>query len=624
MVVHVQNSTVGDSNSNERVTNSQPNISRQVENIGGDEGCLFLTIPEEVVEMNMLSDIENRVVLKLGDLQLSHTESMEKVMEAAELMLMHCCMYGGVYEGNKTVLKEVVMNQVLKYKERFREANAEKNVVAAERIDVNWMKELELVEVDNSNSTQLLNVLPNQLEETKIMKMNRWFVKQLWFDDDFDWIYIPSVGINGNSGGLFSIWNTNKVVKVEERIGVNNITIGLCSKVNGDKWAVCNLYSPCGYSEREGFWQDLDAVRSWWSGSIFFASDMNAVRGEEEINRGEGDNINNGFLNNFILEHEMVDLPLVGGDFTWSDMHEDPLLCRLDRFLLSVDFDLLFPDSIQISLTRVNLKYFLKEWSKLEFGGVRQAKIEITEKINMLDQMEETHKLTKEQFEDRMNSLLKLSNIKDIEARKWHVRAKQNEFKYGDSNTSYFHSIDSARRKRNTIAKLEVEGVDCFDQEEIKAEMRNYFESLFSEKNVSFSLDNIHFPRLDGEEKGNMEKEFIEAEVYDAVKKFSANKSPGPDGFSMEFYKFCWPIIKDDFMKLMDEFFRFGSWDWRLNCSFISLVRKKEDFCAPKDYRPLSLLGSAYKILSKVLANILKNMMHKMVSDYQGVFIKGK
>ncbi|XP_026459913.1 uncharacterized protein LOC113360641 [Papaver somniferum] len=628
MVVHGQNSTVGDSNSNERVTDSQPNISRQVENIGGDERGLSLTIPEEVVEMNMLSDIENRMVLKLGDLQLSHIESMEKVMEEAKLMLMHCCMYGGGCEGNKIVLKEVVMKQVLKYKERFRKENTEKNVVAAERIDVNWMKELDW-NLRGLNAFDKITALKELIRNQKL-------------------------GINGNSGGLLSIWNINKVVKVEERIGVNNVTIGLCSKVNGSKWAVCNLYSPCGYSEREGFWQDSDVVRSWWSGSICFAGDMNVVRGEEERNRGEGDNINNRFLNNFILEHEMVDLPLVGGAFTWSDMHEDPLLCRLDIFLLSVDFDLLFLDSIKNALTRVvsdhkpillmtkpNIKskpyfkfengwllykdFLKKELSRLEFGGVREAKIEITEKIDMLDQMEETHKLTKEQFEHRINSLLKLSNIKAIEARKWHVRAKQNEFKYEDSNTSYFHRIASARRKRNTISKLEVEGVACFDQEGIKAEMRNYFESLFSEKNeVSFSLDNLYFPRLDEEEKGNMENEFTEAVVYDVVKKFGANKSPGPDGFSMEFYKVFLPIIKDDFMKLMNEFFRFGSWDWRVNCSFISLVPKKEDSCAPKDYRPLSLLGSAYKILSKVLANRLKTVMHKMVSDYQGAFIKGK
>ncbi|XP_026434791.1 uncharacterized protein LOC113332471 [Papaver somniferum] len=450
------------------------------------------------------------------------------------------------------------------------------------------------------------------VQETKIMNMNRGLVKQLLFDDDFDWLYLPSVGTNCNSGGLLSIWNVNKIVKEDGRMGVNNLTVGLCSKVNGRKW---------GY--------------------------MNAVRGEEKRNKGEGEARNNEFLNNFIMQHELVDLPSVGGTYTWSDMQEDPFLCRLDRFLLSVDFDLLFPDAIQVALTRVisdhkpimlvtkpnikskpyfkfengwlvhkdflkkvaewwgvmefkgqasfvffkklqNLKYFLKEWSRKEFGGVKKEKEELTQKVDWLDQMEETHKLSDVQFGERMK-------------------------------------IANARKKRNTIVKLEVEGVESLDQYSIKANLRSYFEGLFSEKNdFSFTLDNLNFPSITEVERVELEQKFNEEEVFDVVKHFGKNKSPGPDGFSMEFYKVCWPIIMSDFMNLMEDFYKYGSWDWRLNCSFITLIPKKEDSCYPKDYRPLSLLGSAYKVLSKVLANRLKKIMPKLVSEFQGAFIKGK
>lgn len=84
-----------------------------------------------------------------------------------------------------------------------------------------------------------------------------------------------------------------------------------------------------------------------------------------------------------------------------------------------------------------------------------------------------------------------------------------------------------------------------------------------------------------------------------------ANKSPGPYGFSAEFYKKCWKTIKGDFMKMLDDFVRFGSLDWRLNCSFITLIPKKEDPCTPKDFRPLSLIGS-------------------LISDFQGAFINDR
>ncbi|XP_026416300.1 uncharacterized protein LOC113311710 [Papaver somniferum] len=143
-------------------------------------------------------------------------------------------------------------------------------------------------------------------------------------------------------------------------------------------------------------------------------------------------------------------------------------------------------------------------------------------------------------------------------------------------------------------------------------EMRTYYTNLFAEQNdFSFTLDNLDFPCLN-----DVEKEFSEEEVYAVIKHFGINKSSVPDGFSMEFYKNCWHIIKKDFMKLMEEFYRYGSLDWRLNFSFLSLIPKKEDSCAPKDFRPLSLLGGAYKILSKVLANRLKTVMPKLEMDF--------
>ncbi|XP_026428108.1 uncharacterized protein LOC113323977 [Papaver somniferum] len=341
------------------------------------------------------------------------------------------------------------------------------------------------------------------------------------------------MGSSGNSGGLLSIWNKNKVVKENERMGINNITTVFTSKLKGDKWAVCNLYSPCGYNERADFWNELK-VRNWWKGPICFAGDMNDVRNDEERNKGEADSRNNSFLNNFIMSQELIGLALVGGAFTWSDMQKDPLLCRLGKFLLSVEMDVLIPHSIQIALTSViydhrpimlvtkpnfmckpnfkfengwllhkdffkkvkewwdvmeyqgqasfvffkklqYLKYFLKNWSRVEFGSVKRVKVDLTEKIELLDQMEETHVLTDKKFEDRMHFLLNLKNLKATEARKWPIRDNQNDFRWGDPNTSYFHRLENAKRKRNTIAKLDIEEVECFDQESIKVEMKNHF-----------------------------------------------------------------------------------------------------------------------------------------------------
>ncbi|XP_026451975.1 uncharacterized protein LOC113352365 [Papaver somniferum] len=85
-------------------------------------------------------------------------------------------------------------------------------------------------------------------------------------------------------------------------------------------------------------------------------------------------------------------------------------------------------------------------------------------------------------------------------------------------------------------------------------------------------------------------------------------KSPGPDGFTAEFYNKCWSTIKVDFMNMLNDFRKYGSLDWRLNVSFITLIPKKEDTCTPEDFRPLSLISSAYKILSKIEAEKSRNI----------------
>lgn len=58
------------------------------------------------------------------------------------------------------------------------------------------------------------------------------------------------------------------------------------------------------------------------------------------------------FLNKFIVEQELIDLPLNGGSYTWSNKHEDLLLCRLDRCHACISFDANFSNATQTALVR--------------------------------------------------------------------------------------------------------------------------------------------------------------------------------------------------------------------------------------------------------------------------------
>ncbi|KAL5722191.1 hypothetical protein ACHQM5_005739 [Ranunculus cassubicifolius] len=102
------------------------------------------------------------------------------------------------------------------------------------------------------------------------------------------------------------------------------------------------------------------------------------------------------------------------------------------------------------------------------------------------------------------------------------------------------------------------------------------------------------------------------------------DKSPGPDGFPIISLRKCWDFIKEDIMKVVDEFQHECFLDWRLNNTFIRLIPKVDCVEDVGDFRPISLLSSVYKIITKVLASRLKGVLGGIISNTQNSFIKGR
>ena len=61
-----------------------------------------------------------------------------------------------------------------------------------------------------------------------------------------------------------------------------------------------------------------------------------------------------------------------------------------------------------------------------------------------------------------------------------------------------------------------------------------------------------------------------------------------------------------------------------LNASFLALIPKMVDAMEIKDFRPISLVGGFYKIISKVLASLLRSVAHGLISNSQNAFVKGR
>ena len=142
------------------------------------------------------------------------------------------------------------------------------------------------------------------------------------------------------------------------------------------------------------------------------------------------------------------------------------------------------------------------------------------------------------------------------------------------------------------------------------------------DRDETVNLSELNMPSI---ALNDLEAPFSEEEVWKTVRSLPSDKAPGPDGFTGKFYKVCWQIIKQDIMDAISAVWsrKFANFEL-LNSAYVTLLPKKEDATSVKDFRPISLVHSFAKLVTKILANRLASYLNQLVSPNQSAFIKGR
>jgi len=134
-----------------------------------------------------------------------------------------------------------------------------------------------------------------------------------------------------------------------------------------------------------------------------------------------------------------------------------------------------------------------------------------------------------------------------------------------------------------------------------KKNIKDFFEARFMEgENIQVRLDNIPFNCISEEGNVNISRAFSEEKIKDAIWDCEGLKSLEPDGYNFEFIKFTWDIVKADFVRAIQNFENSEVWPMGLNVSFIALIPKVNNPSNLNEFRPISLIGCIYKIVSKL------------------------
>ncbi|KAK1276479.1 hypothetical protein QJS04_geneDACA020812 [Acorus gramineus] len=493
------------------------------------------------------------------------------------------------------------------------------------------------------------------------------------------WAFKPSVGA---SGGILSCWDSSRWTLVDKKVGLYSLSVLLVDPA-ARQWIVSNVYGPHEASHREGMWEELSAVRAGWDAPWCILGDFNITRFSEDRNTEVGVLQDMEWFNEWIDQEGQLDLPLANLAFTWSNMRGTPSLAKLDRFLICSDWEEAVPDCGVIGLPRSTsdhvplllrsieqprsshfkfeswwceypeledivrrswtssasglrgarrmvfklkrLKNVLKSWSRKQRKDRDMAKEEWHNKIAEIDKIEERRVLTEMEREVRRQAKTRFAEILNMEEREWRQKSNALWLKEGDGNTKFFHKVANQRRRQNQINQITVEGRTLHDRLNIETGIVNHFQKVFKKKRGwRPKWEDRELPQIHQEDRVFLDRPFSEEEIFKVVKATKGEKSPGPDGFGLIFYKRFWDIVKEDIILMLEDFRLGRQGIGCINaCTFI-LIPKKEAAEAIADYRPICLVNGCYMILAKVLTNRLKKVCPYIIEENQSAFIPGR
>lgn len=431
------------------------------------------------------------------------------------------------------------------------------------------------------------------------------------------------------------------------------------------------------------FLDELWAVHAACPGPWLIVGDFNLIYRAADKNNQNVDRAMMGRFRRALDDMELWECELLGRRFTWTNERASPTLVHLDRVFYNFAWENIFPEHLLQSSAagisdhcplllslcnnlagkrRLHFETFwpqlegfqdvvqqastsngttgnpierldaklrgtaraLQSWSHRKVGNVSTQLEQARELLHRLEIAQDRRELNPEEawLRRRLKQhALALASLHRTIVRAW---SRLDWLSEGDVNTSFFHAHARYRKRKNFIAKLVGDQL-LTSHEQMEDVVWEFYSTLLGtahHRTTTLNLRAFYQPPHDLTE---LDSPISEQEVWKIVKELPSNKAPGPDGFSGRFYKNCWQIIKQDVMAVIGSV---HGGDTRilhlLNSAYMVLLPKKEEPIGIGDHRPISLVHSIAKLITKVMANRLAPKFATMIAPNQSAFVRGR
>ena len=180
----------------------------------------------------------------------------------------------------------------------------------------------------------------------------------------------------------------------------------------------------------------------------------------------------------------------------------------------------------------------------------------------------------------------------------------------------------------NRITEVKAEGETHKKEGEILSQVRQFYQHLYTREEVdpeaTTQLLQHITNTLQPTDTTHLEELIGDVEVKKAIKESNNNKSPGPDGLTYEFYKTFESQVTVILTELYNNIHIGGRMEDGMRDSYIRFIYKKGDKGELKNWRPISLSNTDYKIMSKVLTNRLNEVLPQLINEDQVGGISGR